>query len=70
MRSDVTCIYLNVILQLIIFLILITTFFLKLHQCKENEVQIKPQIVLNMKILKFIVEDFEVYINSIVRNCI
>lgn len=45
-------------------------FFLKLHQCKENEVQIKPQIVLNMKILKFIVEDFEVYINSIVRNCI
>lgn len=45
-------------------------FFLKIHQCKENEVQIKPQIVLNMKILKFIVEDFEVYINSIVRNCI
>lgn len=45
-------------------------FFWKLHQCKENEVQIKPQIVLNMKILKFIVEDFEVYINSIVRNCI
>ena len=45
-------------------------FFFKLHQCKENEVQIKPQIVLNMKILKFIVEDFEVYINSIVRNCI
>lgn len=45
-------------------------FFLKLHQCKENEVQIKLQIVLNMKILKFIVEDFEVYINSIVRNCI
>ena len=45
-------------------------FFLKIHQCKENEVQIKLQIVLNMKILKFIVEDFEVYINSIVRNCI